>query len=129
MGELWIILLFAYALGSISPSYFLGRKVLHEDLRDEGTHNLGATNVLFNIGLTGAFFVAMFDIFKGIITVLLGAYFNLSESGMYSAGLFAVLGHCFPFYLGFRGGKGLSTTIGALLTLWGLYLYGAALTY
>ena len=122
MQEAWVIWLFSYALGSISPSYFIGRRVLHKDLRTQGTGNLGSMNVYYNIGTTASVFCAAFDVLKGVFPLLLALYFSIPEYALYVTALSTILGHCFPFYLGFRGGKGLATTIGTLCTLWGMYL-------
>lgn len=99
MGVEWIILLFAYALGCVSPSFFMKKD-------QEGAAYL---------------FSIVFDILKGIVVMLLALYFTLPELFLYLAGLLVVLGHCFPFYKKFRGGKGISTTLGVIITLWFAY--------
>ena len=111
-----IIILLAYLIGSLSPSHFLAW-LKGFNLRQKGTKNLGATNTLLILGKFYALIVALFDVGKGIFAVYLAYYFGLSELFYYLAGTFAVLGHIFPFYLNFRGGKGAATSIGLIIAL------------
>lgn len=107
--------LIGYSLGCISPSAIIS-KVKHKNLREEGTGNLGATNVTMVMGKGWGVFVMLFDIAKGAGAFLLASlvFPSLSYAGLI-AGLFAMLGHIFPFYLRFRGGKGLATFAGTAL--------------
>ena len=102
----------AYLLGSASLAYFLTKRK-NIDARKQGTGNLGASNTRVLLGWGPAVLVAVHDIGKGLIAVLLARYFfpELPWVGAV-AGVACVLGHIFPFYLGFRGGKGLATFIG-----------------
>jgi glycerol-3-phosphate acyltransferase PlsY len=112
----------AYLLGSIPTGYLLVRILRHEDIRQSGSGNIGATNVLRanGKGLGAATF--LLDVLKGSAAVWLGAFLGAlllphcplrdAES---LAVLFAVLGHIFPVWLGFHGGKGVSTGFGAFL--------------
>ncbi len=111
-----LIVLVAYLLGSLSPSYFFAW-LKGFDLRSKGTGNLGATNVMLSLGKLYALFVALFDVGKGVLAVYLAYYFGLSELFFYLVGTAAVLGHIFPFYLNFRGGKGVATSVGFIISL------------
>ncbi len=110
--------LVGYLLGSISTSYIAGKVSAGVDIREHGSGNAGATNALRVLGWRLAALVAVADVFKGILAV---AFANLVTGGWPTAlalsGLAAVLGHNWPLFHGFRGGKGIATTIGALLTL------------
>ena len=110
-----LILLIAYLLGSLSPSYFIAW-LKGFDLRKKGTKNLGASNAFLVLGKFYGVLVCLFDVSKGILAVLLAYYFGLTETFYYLAGLSAVLGHIFPFYLNFKGGKGVATAIGAVIS-------------
>lgn len=111
MGYL-ISIIGAYLLGSVNLAYFLTKRK-NIDARESGTGNLGASNTRVLLGWGPAVLVAVHDIAKGLIAVLLAqALFpNLPYVGA-AAGVASVLGHIFPFYLGFRGGKGLATFVG-----------------
>ena len=111
MGYL-ISILGAYLLGSVSMAYFLTKRK-NIDARNSGSGNLGASNTKVLLGWGPAVLVAVHDIGKGLVAVLLAQYFfpELPYIGAV-AGVACVLGHIFPFYLGFRGGKGLATFMG-----------------
>ncbi len=104
-----------YAMGSISPSYILGR-VKKVDMRDSGTGNLGASNTFMHFGRFWGIFVMLFDIFKAFFAVKLSEFFfrELVFARLVS-GAFSVLGHNYPFYLGFKGGKGLASFGGFIM--------------
>lgn len=107
--------LIGYALGTISPSYVLGR-AKRVDMRKNGTGNLGASNTFINFGPLWGIFVMLFDILKGFFAVrIAAAVFPLTVYAGLVAGACAVLGHNYPFYLGFRGGKGLASFAGLIL--------------
>lgn len=108
-------LVFGYLLGSISPSALLS-KLKKKDLRDNGTGNLGATNVMLNFGKIYGVLVMLFDILKAFFTVKLTAYiFPLNTLFPLVAGTAVVVGHIFPFYMKFKGGKGLASFGGLIL--------------
>ncbi|MBI5065477.1 glycerol-3-phosphate acyltransferase [Candidatus Woesearchaeota archaeon] len=111
-----LIILIAYLLGSLSPSYFFAW-LKGFDLRSKGTKNLGATNTMLSLGKFYGFLVALFDVSKGVLAIYLVYYFGLNELIYYLAGTAAVLGHIFPFYLNFRGGKGVATSVGFIISL------------
>lgn len=106
-----------YLLGSINPAILIS-KLYKTDIRKCGSGNAGATNVLRTFGKGAAAVVTLIDVLKGIIAVLLTRLFPGSSSvAAYIAGLGAVLGHNFPVYFGFHGGKGILTSFGILLVL------------
>ena len=111
MGYL-ISILGGYLLGSVSLAYFLTKRK-NIDARSQGTGNLGASNTRVLLGWGPAVLVAVHDIGKGLIAVHLAQFLfpELPWVGA-AAGVACVWGHIFPFYLGFRGGKGLATFIG-----------------
>jgi glycerol-3-phosphate acyltransferase PlsY len=104
-----------YLLGSISPSYIIS-KTKRTDMRLSGTKNLGASNTLLHFGALWGALVMLVDISKSYLAVkICNALFGgLPLSGVLS-GAFAVIGHIFPFYLKFRGGKGLASFGGLVL--------------
>lgn len=121
LASLWIAVL-AYLLGSIPVGYLLVRVIRKQDIRTVGSGNIGATNVLRSggKGLGAATFVL--DAVKGSAAVLLGAYVaapmlpSVPQRNVEAlAALFAVLGHMFPVWLHFRGGKGVATGFGVFL--------------
>ena len=113
-----VSVLFAYLLGSVSFSYIAGKMVAGVDIRQHGSGNAGATNTLRVIGVKWGLIVLLADVVKGVLAV---AFAHLLTGGslvaMTFAGLFAIIGHNWPIYYGFRGGKGVATTIGVLFTL------------
>jgi acyl phosphate:glycerol-3-phosphate acyltransferase len=109
-----------YLLGSIPFGLILTKLAGHGDLRDIGSGNIGATNVLRTGNKALAGLTLLLDLLKGTAAVLIGARFGQDAAML--GGLGAFLGHLFPVWLGFRGGKGVATYIGVLL---GLYWPGA----
>lgn len=110
-----------YLVGSISGAYILSRAFFHKDIRDEGSGNAGTTNAVRVMGKKLGYTTFAIDVLKGVVAMALLAPM-LDESIRLFATLFVVLGHDFPFYLGFRGGKGIATTFGSYTTLqplWG----------
>lgn len=143
------VALAAYLTGSINFSVILSKSIYGEDVRDSGSGNAGATNMLRTYGAGIAVLTLICDILKGALTVLLASWLDiilcsyLKSSPMsdferiflfdnlrYISAIFVVLGHDFPLWFGFRGGKGVSTSLGAILALnWqiGLILLAIAL--
>lgn len=110
-----------YLVGSVSGAYILSRVFFHKDIRDEGSGNAGTTNAVRVMGKKLGYTTFAIDVLKGVVAMALLAPM-LDESIRLFAALFVVLGHDFPFYLGFRGGKGIATSFGAwtaLQPLWG----------
>jgi glycerol-3-phosphate acyltransferase PlsY len=110
---LWLLLLSSYLIGSIPTALIVGKLVYGIDIRDHGSKNPGATNTLRILGKGSAIIVVLVDIGKGALAAYLPVYFNLDVEPLYF-GLLAVVGHCFPIFAGFRGGKAIATTAGTL---------------
>ncbi len=121
---LWILTLaIAYLIGSVPTGYLLVRIFRHEDIRDSGSGNIGATNVARSGAKALGIATLVLDALKGLIAVVIAQHLALPMGfpNGYDvaavAGLFAVLGHIFPVWLGFRGGKGVATALGVFLAL------------
>ncbi|HMA17703.1 MAG TPA: glycerol-3-phosphate 1-O-acyltransferase PlsY [Thermoanaerobaculia bacterium] len=107
----------AYLLGSISFAVLLVRTVTGKDIRAEGSGNAGATNVLRGHGKKLALAVAFLDVAKGAAAVALMRLVTADPFWSSAAAVAAVLGHLFPIFYGFRGGKGVATAVGAFALL------------
>lgn len=110
-----IVLIACYLIGSISPAIILCKLRYNVDIRTLGSGNAGTTNVLRNYGKKMAGLTLLLDVLKGAIcyfagSLILGSY----EMGLL-CGLAAILGHVFPVYYGFKGGKGVATTLGLVI--------------
>lgn len=108
----------SYLLGAIPASYIAGRMVAGIDLRQHGSGNLGATNLYRTLGWKVALPVALFDIVKGAVPVLVFAP-PVSDSRLFAlaCGVLAIVGHVFSLFVKFRGGKGVATAAGVMLGL------------
>lgn len=111
-------LILSYLLGSIPFGYILYRFSARKDIRDEGSGNIGATNVLRTLGPLGGFCTLLLDLLKGVVPVYYGMLHFDSPLLLITAGAAAILGHIFPVFLGFRGGKGVSTFLGVLIVFY-----------
>jgi acyl phosphate:glycerol-3-phosphate acyltransferase len=127
-AALW--LLASYLLGAIPTSHLVSRLVAGIDLRKQGSGNLGATNLYRVLGWKYAIPVALFDIAKGAIPVLVFAP-QASDSQLFAlgCGVAAIVGHVFSLFVGFKGGKGVATAAGVMLGLTPLALGVAALVW
>ncbi|MGJ9382057.1 glycerol-3-phosphate 1-O-acyltransferase PlsY [Salipaludibacillus sp. CF4.18] len=113
-----LAIILSYLVGSISFSYEIGKQLRKLDIREHGSGNAGATNTLRVMGIGPAIVVLLLDAGKGIGAVFLGFYLSGGSPVIAAtSGLAAILGHNWPVYYGFRGGKGVATTIGVLATL------------
>lgn len=112
---LWAVI--GYFLGSLSSGVIIAKMMGLGDLRQIGSGNIGATNVLRTGNKKAAVLTLIFDAGKGIVAVLLARKF-LGEDAAQIAALMAFIGHCYPVWLGFRGGKGMATFIGVALALY-----------
>jgi glycerol-3-phosphate acyltransferase PlsY len=109
----WVIL--GYLLGSIPFGYLLTRLFTGEDIRKTGSGVSGATNVSRRLGPWGGLATMLLDAGKGALAVFLAHAFTQDSRWTALAGLAAVLGHCYPVFLGFRGGKAVATALGVFL--------------
>lgn len=124
-------LLIGYLLGSIPPGYLFGRVVKGIDIRTAGNRGTGATNTYNLVGPAYGVMAALFDIAKGSLAYLLAVrWLGVAPDLSIIAGLAAVIGHIFPFTLGFRGGKGMATLLGLVATvlIYGQSWYALILT-
>lgn len=111
-----LAIILAYLLGSIPMGLLLTKFMGKGDLRKVGSGNIGATNVMRVGGLRMAALTWVLDMLKAVAAVLFGAYVGGDVFAIW-CGFVAVLGHCYPVWLGFRGGKGISSMFGVLLTV------------
>ena len=105
-----------YFIGGLSPAIFLSKLVTGKDIRESGSGNAGATNMLRNVGVRAGVLTFTLDVIKGVVPTL-AVLLIFGRHAAYAAGLALVVGHNFPVLLGFRGGKGVATTFGVLLVL------------
>ena len=114
----WAILLIAaYLIGSIPFGLIAGKVIWKKDLRNFGSHNIGATNAWRVLGRKAGLLVFILDFLKGQLGVLLGAWLMANPGAMVLGGLAAIIGHMFPIFLSFRGGKGVATGLGVIAAL------------
>lgn len=116
-----ILVITAYLLGSISSAVWIGKRYYGIDIRQHGSHNAGATNMLRVLGRRAALPVFVIDFLKGYAAVMLAHFAAASDESLFVLKLilafFAVIGHMFPIYSNFKGGKGVATMAGALLAI------------
>ena len=116
-----IMALIAYCLGSISFSVIISKKMAGFDVREKGSGNAGSTNMLRSVGKKAAAITLVCDILKGVVAIVIAMILgNIipdmnKELLVQIAGIAVVLGHTFPVFFGFKGGKGVATSLGILL--------------
>ena len=121
MSAYIIVTLVAYLLGSINFSVLISKKMAGFDVREKGSGNAGATNMLRSVGKKGAIFTLIGDCLKGVVAILfaiiVGKIAKNTDKALLVqlAGIAVVLGHTFPIFFGFKGGKGVATSLGVLL--------------
>ena len=114
---LWLIILLAYLLGSTPTAYIAGRLLKGKDIRQMGDGNMGARNAFYELGAKVGVAVFFIDAGKGVLAILIAQATNIPQVAILFTGVAVVAGHNWPVFIGFRGGRGESTTIGVLLTL------------
>ena len=112
-----LILFLGYLFGSFPSGYLAGRIVKGIDIRSLGSGSTGATNVLRHIGKRAAITVFLIDVFKGVISILVAKYFLLNDSWQVAIGLSTLIGHIWPVWLNWSGGKAVATGLGIFLGL------------
>ncbi|REE94261.1 glycerol-3-phosphate acyltransferase PlsY [Paenibacillus taihuensis] len=112
-----LAILISYLVGSLSFSILIAKWVKGIDIRQHGSGNAGATNTLRVLGKGPGIAVFLLDIAKGVVAVLLGIYMAGGDWGPVLCALAAIFGHNWPVWFGFKGGKGIATTVGAMATL------------
>ena len=117
------MLILSYLIGAIPNGYVIGKVFFKKDIREFGSGNTGATNSFRVLGKPAGFIVTFLDIFKGFITVFFPLWFPVHAQGPISTffthglivGIFAIIGHVYPIYLKFKGGKAVATSAGVVL--------------
>ena len=123
MGAYIVVAILAYLIGSVSFSVIFGRVFAGIDVRQQGSKNAGATNTLRTAGKKAAILTLICDILKGVVAVLIGYVVgnivpNIDRALLVQiAGICVVLGHIFPIFFKFKGGKGVATSLGVLLIM------------
>ncbi len=121
MASYIIVVIIAYLLGSISFSVIISKKLAGFDVREKGSGNAGATNMLRSVGVKGAILTLIGDCLKGVIAILVAVIVgkiakNADKALLVQlAGIAVVLGHTFPIFFNFKGGKGVATALGVVL--------------
>ncbi|GCE25765.1 glycerol-3-phosphate acyltransferase 2 [Dictyobacter alpinus] len=133
IGSLIVTALISYLWGSIPAGYWMGKLLRGKDydIRDHGSRKIGATNVQRTLGTGPALIVLIIDLSKGVGPALLATlvpFFHGGGWGILVAGLAALLGHCYPIFIGFKGGRGVLTGAGVLLVCSPLTFLIAAIT-
>jgi glycerol-3-phosphate acyltransferase PlsY len=123
--QVFIALVLSYLLGSIPTSVWVGRWFFNLDIRTQGSGNAGATNTIRVFGVKAGLPVLLFDVFKAWLAVQLGNWltdpgFSANQEVIYRIilGGLAVIGHVYPVFAGFRGGKGVATLVGVVIALY-----------
>ncbi len=106
-----------YLIGSINPAIIFSRKIYHDDIREHGSGNAGTTNTLRTYGKKMAVLILSLDFLKAVVAVIIGSVIISREIGGAIAGIFVILGHTFPIYYKFKGGKGVASLAGVILIL------------
>jgi len=112
-----LILFLGYLFGSFPSGYLAGRIAKGIDIRSLGSGSTGATNVLRHIGKRAAITVFLLDVFKGVLSILLAKYLLLNDSWQVAIGLSTLIGHIWPVWLNWKGGKAVATGLGIFLGL------------
>ncbi len=112
-----LILFLGYLFGSFPSGYLAGRIAKGIDIRLLGSGSTGATNVLRHIGKRAAITVFLLDVFKGVLSILLAKYFLLNDSWQVAIGISTLIGHIWPVWLNWKGGKAVATGLGVFLGL------------
>ncbi len=112
----WIVVL-GYLLGAIPTGYLAGRFLKGVDIRRIGDENMGAANAYRELGPAIGIGVGIIDAAKGVLAILIAQAVGVSQLGVLTTGVATIVGHNWPVFIGFRGGRGESTTIGILLVL------------
>lgn len=120
-----VIAVAAYFIGGLNPALLISRTVTGKDIRETGSGNAGATNVMRSIGVRYGILTFGLDVLKGVVPTLLARllidqhtpYAAYASFAAYLTGFMVILGHIFPVFLGFKGGKGVATSLGMLFVI------------
>lgn len=113
--EVILTLIISYLVGSISGSFLLGKYFLHKDVRKFGSGNAGTTNAIRVFGMKIGVLTFLIDMLKGSLVAFFLMKYN--RDYLFLGILFAIIGHDYPFYMNFKGGKGIATTFGAFFVI------------
>lgn len=114
--EILAVVIIAYLLGSLNTSVIVSKYFLHDDIRKYGSGNPGASNMVRQFGFKYGLIVLFGDMSKGLTATIIGKLL-CGDTGVYYTAIAAVVGHNWPIYYRFKGGKGVATTFGALLVI------------
>ena len=123
MAAYIIIAIIAYLVGSINFSIIISKRMAGFDVREKGSGNAGTTNMLRSVGVKAAAITLLCDILKGVVVILIAILIGNIVDGLDDAllvqlaGIFLIIGHTFPIFCGFKGGKGIATSLGVLLMI------------
>lgn len=123
MATYIIIAIIAYAIGSINFSVLISKKMAGFDVREKGSGNAGTTNMLRSVGKKAAAITLLCDILKGVVAILIAVIAgnivkNVDRAALVQiAGILVVVGHTFPIFFEFKGGKGVATSLGVLMMI------------
>ena len=117
MMDIVIVCVLSYLIGSLPNGLILGKSIWGIDLREHGSHNIGATNAWRTIGKVAGFSVFLLDLLKGIAGVWFGMKFGSTALAPVLGGIFAIVGHSCSIFLKFKGGKGVATGLGVIAML------------
>lgn len=120
--EIILSIIIGYVLGSIPFALVIGKVFYKTDIRNFGSKNLGGGNAGRVLGKKAGLAVMTLDILKVVFVILITSFFEYADIAMVLAGLFAAIGHCFPMFAGFKGGKAVATMYGFLF---GMALFGS----
>lgn len=131
MVDFIIFGLLAYLLGSIPTAVWIGKSIYGIDVREHGSKNAGATNTFRVLGKKAGIIVLLIDVIKGVLAVVLPLFFlsNYQEHQtlvQLLTGVLVILGHIFPLFAQFRGGKGVATSLGIVI---GIYPFAALISF
>lgn len=112
-----LFLLIAYVLGSLPNGVWIGKYFKNIDIREHGSNNSGATNAYRILGPRYGLMVLVLDALKGFLPPFIALHFGITGNYLILIGLFAIIGHTLSFFLNFRGGKGVATSLGVFLFL------------
>ncbi|RHW42152.1 glycerol-3-phosphate 1-O-acyltransferase PlsY [Neobacillus notoginsengisoli] len=115
MAETVLLCILAYLIGSIPSGLIVGKVFYKKDIRQYGSGNLGGTNTFRTLGVKAGIAVTLADILKGTLAASLPALLGVAEINALIPGMIAVIGHMYPVFAGFRGGKAVATSGGVLL--------------
>lgn len=119
--NIFIQMILAYLLGSIPSGVWIGKLLYKKDIRDYGSGNTGATNTFRILGPKAGTIALIGDVLKGTIATLIPIWFNTDIHPIF-IGVFAIIGHVFPLYIKFKGGKAVATSAGVALALHPIFL-------